>query len=131
LNQFAHKLRWIAWFDLCVTALFALPFVAMLVIGMLLKLEATLFGPARAVVVPDAPWSIFISIMGVLGVMWAIARLVVEDDRLCLIDAVARLFVAALIGYGLIALSLPLVFAFFILSEVVGALVTWLQKRRA
>jgi hypothetical protein len=80
-----------------------------------------------------APWSIFISLMGLLGVVWAMARLIVEDDRLCLIDAIARMFVAGLIIFGLIAMNLPWVFFAFILTELVGTIATltlWRRKER-
>jgi hypothetical protein len=128
--RFAPHVRWVAWLDLIVTGAFVLPSIATGVIALLLDLELSFFGPGRVTALPTAPWSIFISLMGLLGVVWAIARLIVEDDRLCLIDAVARMFVAGLIIFGLIAMNLPWIFFAFILTELVGTIATLILWRR-
>jgi hypothetical protein len=127
----AARLRWVAWLDLIVTGLFVIPSVAVTVIALLMGLEVELFGSARVAPLPAPPWSIFISLMGVLGVLWATARLIVMDDRLCLLDAVARMVVAALILYGLIKLNLPLIFTAFIVTEFLGTVATALLWRRS
>jgi hypothetical protein len=130
-STIAPRLRWVAWLDLVVTGLFVFPAIAHGVIALLLDVELGLFGPGRVVPLPVAPWSIFISLMGILGVVWASARLIVEDDRLCLIDAAARMIVASLIVYGLLLMSLPWVFVGFILTELLGTVATailWRQK---
>jgi hypothetical protein len=72
---------------------------------------------------PQAPWSLFINLMGVLGIVWAIARLVVEDWRLIKIDAAGRIAVAIFIVYGLAVLNLPLLFGAFVISELGGSLI--------
>ena len=112
------------------TGAFVVPSLALAIIALLLDLELNLFGPGRVTALPAHPWSIFISLMGILGVVWAIARLVVEDDRLCLIDAVARMCVAGLIIFGLVAMNLPVVFIGFIVTELVGTIATLALWRR-
>jgi hypothetical protein len=130
----APHVRWVAWLDLIVTGAFVIPSIATGVIALLLDLELGLFGPERVTALPVTPWSIFISLMGILGVVWALARLIVEDDRLCLIDAIARMFVAGLIIFGLIAMNLPWVFIAFIVTELLGTVATltlWRRKESA
>ncbi len=124
----AARLRWIAWFDLGLTALFILPAIAAAFLGALMALENALFGPARVLAMPDAPWFVFISLTGVLGVVWAIARLIVGDERLVLLDAFARLLVAGVILEALLFRGLPLVFGAFIVTELAGTVAVWRAK---
>lgn len=126
----ARSLRWIAWFDLAVTGLFALPFIAWPALSLLMEAEASLFGPARVHALPAAPWSLFVNLMGMLGVLWATARLIVEDRRLWLLDAGGRIVVGLAIIYGLWALGLPWLFAGFVLTEFGGALWTFVACRQ-
>jgi hypothetical protein len=118
-----RSVRWIAWFDLVVTGAFALPFVAWPLIDIVMQAEGAMFGPTRVHALPQAPWSLFINLMGVLGIVWAIARLVVEDWRLIKIDAAGRIAVAIFIVYGLAVLNLPLLFGAFVISELGGSLI--------
>jgi hypothetical protein len=111
----------IAWFDLCVTGVFALPFIAWPLLVLVMQGETALFGPARVHALPQAPWSLFVNLMGILGVIWALARLIVADRRLVQLDAAGRVAVAAAIIYGLLALNLPLLFAAFVMTELGGA----------
>ncbi len=115
------SLRWIAWFDLAVTGAFALPFIAWPVLDILMQVEGALFGPARVQALPQAPWSLFVNLMGILGVVWALARLIVDDRRLVRLDAAGRVAVAVSILYGLWTLNLPLLFAAFVVTELGGA----------
>jgi hypothetical protein len=131
LNDIAPKLRWIAWFDLFVTALFVLPAIAQAVLGALLSVESLVFGLARVGALPTQPWSVFVSLMGVLGVVWAIARLIVLDDRLCWIDAIARIIVALILVQALLFTGLPHVFWGFVGTELLGSVFTLLAVRRA
>ncbi len=131
MNRIAPKLRWVAWLDLAVTGVFLFPPLAMMVIKVLLLVEQHVFGDARLALLPSLPWSIFISLMGILGVVWALARLIVSDDRLCQIDAIARLGVATLIAYGLFAMALPWVFAAFIATELLGTVATYIMWSRS
>jgi hypothetical protein len=128
--QIAPKLRWIAWFDLAVTALFIFPPVAAAFLGSLLQMERHAFGPARALPLPAAPWFLFISLTGVLGVVWAAARLITNDDRLVMLDACARLGVATLLVHALFFGGLPLVFVAFIGTELFGSVATWFVLRK-
>jgi hypothetical protein len=114
-------LRFIAWFDLIVTGVFALPFIAWPLLVLVMQGETALFGQARVHALPQAPWSLFVNLMGILGVIWALARLMVDDRRLVQLDAVGRVAVAVAILYGLFALNLPLLFAAFVVTELGGA----------
>jgi hypothetical protein len=116
---------------MAVTGVFVLPPIATGVVGVLLTLESRMFGAERVAMMPAPPWSIFISLMGILGVVWALARLIVMDDRLCQIDAIARVFVALLIAWGLFAIELPWVFAAFIATELLGTAATAIVWKRS
>jgi hypothetical protein len=120
----------IAWFDLGVTALFILPPVAALLLSVLMGLEQQLFGPARVSALPAAQWFIFMSLMGILGVVWAVARLWLNDDRLWYLDAMARCVVALMLVQAIVFSGLPLVFGAFVATELIGAAWVWLVARR-
>jgi hypothetical protein len=126
-----RHVRWIAWLDLAVTSLFIFPAVASAFLALLMTLESAVFGPARVMAAPAASWFIFVSLTGILGVVWAVARLITNDDRLVLLDAGARVAVAALLLEALFFRSLPLVFGAFVATELIGSVVVGALWRAA
>jgi hypothetical protein len=117
--------------DLAVSALFAVPPLAALVLRLLYSLNGRLGGASVAPPFESVHW-LFVCLMGGLGVAWAVARLVEPVRTLGLIDAVARLWVGALIAYFVFARGAPTVLLLFVATEIGGALhQSWVLRRPA
>lgn len=116
-------IRLCAGFDLIVTALFALPFLAKAFFSVLFYLNGLISEP-----VPMPEFSplnmLFINLMGTLGVVWALARLAFPMAKFGWIDAWARLWVSALIIFYLTQPGVPVILSLFIATELIGA---WAQ----
>ncbi len=122
--------RWAA-LDLVLCAPFAVPPLAALLLGLLYALNGRLGGVSTAPPFEPVHW-LFVCLMGGLGVVWAVARLVEPVRSLGLIDAVARLWVSALIAYFVFARGAPTVLVVFLATELGGALhQLWLLRRPA
>lgn len=111
----------VAGFDLAVTLPFALPFIAeALIVGIYLFDGLAGFG-TPALYFEIGPFGMmFVHIMGVLGVVWALARLRMSAAGLARMDAVARLAVAALIVYAIASGATPVLW-FFVVTEIGGS----------
>ena len=117
--------------DLTVSALFALPPLAALLLDVLYSLNGRLGGVSVAPPFEPVHW-LFVCLMGGLGVVWAVARIVEPMRRLGLIDAAARLWVAVLIAYFVFVRGAPVVLLLFVATEFGGALhQSWLLRRPA
>ena len=117
--------------DLVLSALFAVPTLAALLLGLLYALNGRLGGLSTVPPFEPVHW-LFVCLMGALGVVWAVARLVEPVRSLGLIDAVARLWVSALIAYFVFARGAPIVLVLFLATELGGALhQLWLLRRPA
>jgi hypothetical protein len=117
--------------DLVVSALFAVPPLAALLLGFLYSINGRLGGVSSAPPFESVHW-LFVCLMGGLGVAWAVARLVEPVRMLGLIDAVARLWVGALIAYFVLARGAPTVLLLFVATEFGGALhQSWVLRRPA
>ncbi|MGB3809939.1 MAG: hypothetical protein WA943_07555 [Parvibaculum sp.] len=93
-------IRGFAWLDLAVTVPFSLPIIAEIAITLIYRLDAKLnFGsPLPAF---DSLQMMFVHIMGVLGVIWALARIASPTELLARLDALGRLVVAAFIIHAI------------------------------
>ncbi|MFN4354946.1 hypothetical protein [Parvibaculum sp.] len=111
----------VAGLDLAVTLPFALPFIAdLLIVGIYLLDGLAGFG-TPALYFEAGPFGMmFVHIMGVLGVVWALARLRAPSAELARMDAVARLVVAALIVYAIVLGATPVLWL-FVLTEIGGS----------
>ena len=117
--------------DLTVSALFALPPLAALLLDVLYSLNGRLGGVSVAPPFEPVHW-LFVCLMGGLGVVWAVARIVEPMRKLGLIDAAARLWVAVLIAYFVFVRGAPAVLLLFVATELGGALhQSWLLRRPA
>jgi hypothetical protein len=117
--------------DLTVSMLFAVPPLAALLLDVLYSLNGRLGGVSVAPPFEPVHW-LFVCLMGGLGVVWAVARLVEPLRKLGLIDAAARLWVAVLIAYFVVARGAPVVLLLFVATELGGALhQSWLLRRPA
>ncbi|MFZ3033467.1 MAG: hypothetical protein WA138_05595 [Parvibaculum sp.] len=74
----------------------------------------------------DAVSLMFVNIMGILGVIWALARIGSPNEDLSRLDALGRLIVAALIIHAITWGATPLLWA-FVGTELIGSA---LQYRR-
>lgn len=70
----------------------------------------------------------FVHIMGVLGVIWATARLHIPSPFLARTDALARLAVAALIVYAMAEGTTPVLWL-FVATEIGGSAVQFAVLR--
>lgn len=123
----------VAGLDLTVTLPFALPFIAeALIVGIYLLDGLAGFG-TPALYFETGPFGMmFVHIMGVLGVVWALARLRTPTAELARMDAVARLVVAALIIYAIASGATPILWL-FVATEIGGSALQFhaLRKGRA
>ena len=117
----ARVIRAIAWIDLAITVPFALPFVAEAVISLLYFADRGIGLDTPSIMFETGPFGLmFVHIMGVLGVVWALARLRRPAPDLAHMDARARLAVTILILYAIGMGATPLLWL-FIASEVAGS----------
>lgn len=128
MNSVAVMRFW-AGLDLLVTGILALPPTALWFITSLYALNGWLGGTASPP--PFDPLHLlFVCLMGGLGVLWALVRLANPLRFLGRADAVARLWVAGLLGYFVVGQNAPVVLALFIATEVLGALhQLWILRR--
>jgi hypothetical protein len=127
----AAVIRAWAWLDLAVTALMAVPPLAMLFVQVLYVLNGKLGGAVAPPQFTSAHW-FFVCLAGVLGVAWALARILQPLRPLGIIDAFARLAVSALILYFVLVRDAPVVLLVFLVSELLGAgHQFWALRRRA
>lgn len=68
----------------------------------------------------DAVSLMFVNIMGVLGVIWALARIGSPNDDLSRLDAMGRIIVAALIIHAITWGATPLLWV-FVGTELIGS----------
>lgn len=115
--------RGFAAFDFAVTALFALPWTADRLIGILFLLDARLFGGAELPVTLSALTLTFANIMGVLGVIWALVRWTAPTLTYARMDAIGRAAVAAIILWHMQQDDLPRIYLLFVATELLGTLV--------
>lgn len=122
-------IRGVAWVDLAVTLPFALPFIAEAVVALIYILDRWLGFGTPAILFEMGPLAMmFVHIMGVLGVVWALARLRVPSPLLARIDALARLAVAALIVYAVAEGATPVLWL-FVVTEIGGSAVQFAALR--
>jgi hypothetical protein len=127
----SRAIRGWAALDLVVTALMAVPPLAVLFIKLIYALNG-LLGGVSAGPPFDPVHRLFLCLAGALGVAWAIARMVQPVRPLGMIDAVARLWVSGLIAYFVLALGAPPVLLAFLATELGGCLhQLWALRRPA
>lgn len=108
--------------DLVVTGILAVQPLAQVFLAVLYGLDASLGGDARAPGFETIHW-IFVSLAGVLGVLWALARIVEPTRFLITCDTVGRCVVGALFLYSLVIPDdpAPRPLWLFVATELLGA----------
>lgn len=119
--KLSDVIRYCAFFDLLVTGLFAFPGVAQATLGILVSLNNSFFSPYEMPLLAPISW-LFINLMGALGIVWALGRIMQPSSRLARIDALARLGVAGLLVYYLTQPGVPAILWIFVLTEVLGSI---------
>jgi hypothetical protein len=122
--------RAIAGFDLVVTGCLAVPPFARALLGILFAGDAALQLGSPRVEFQPLHW-LFVNLTGVLGVVWALARLRSPTPELALLDVVGRLAVAALILHATGGEGMTPLLHVFVASELLGAAAQYLAVRRA
>jgi hypothetical protein len=118
-------LRRVALFDLIVTLPFALPIVAQRVVYALFDLDEWL-GLGTTMPRLDSLHLLFINLMGILAVLWNLARVRSRGTELAQMDVWGRCAVALwIVGYVLFSRVTP-VLLLFVVTELGGA---WIQRK--
>lgn len=107
--------RFWAFFDLAVTSVLAVPPLARILIESVYAISGRPF-PGF-----ENGELFFVCLSGIIGVVWAVARIQVEDPRLTRIDIVGRLIVAVLILGFLYVEQVPQLLWLFVGTELAGA----------
>jgi len=112
-----------AWalLDLVLTALLVAPASAAWFIDIIYR-AGTLLGDSATPPPFSALHWFFVSLAGVLGVLWALGRIWMPDGRLALLDAVGRLLVSAMIAFFVAGMGAPRGLLIIIASEFLGAI---------
>jgi hypothetical protein len=126
----ARLMRAVASFDLLVTACLAVPPLARVFVPLLFAGgDAQAPGPLHVEFLPLQ--LLFVHLAGVLGALWALARLRAPTPELALLDVGGRFAVAALILHATAATGMTPVLHFFVASEIGGAFLQYWAVRRA
>lgn len=107
--------------DLVITALLAVPPLAVVFVNILYALNGHLGGVSARPPFEPVHW-LFVCLMGALGVTWAAARILLPMRLLGRVDGIARLWVGALIAYFVFVRGAPPVLLAFLVTELAGAL---------
>lgn len=124
--------RGFAAFDLVVTAVLAVPRSASWLIGVLFGLNHLFGGVGDAPPFVALHW-FFVNLAGILGMLWAFARLLQPSRLLGSADAVARAWVSGLIVFHVFWGGAPGILLLFVLTELAGmfaqlAVLWWTQR---
>lgn len=112
-------IRGCAAFDLLVTGLLAFPRSAHWFMQVLFTVNGALGGGAALPPFVALQW-FFVNLAGVLGLLWASARLLQPSRLLAMIDAAARVWVAGLIGFHVFG-GAPGILLLFVFTELIGS----------
>jgi hypothetical protein len=127
--RLARIVRLFAGFDLAVTGCLAIPPFAQAFLRLLFAGDAALDLGSLRVEFHPLHW-LFVHLAGVLGVLWAVARLRTPTPELALLDVVGRLAVAAVILHATRAEGMTPLLHVFVASELLGAAAQYLAVRR-
>ena len=105
-----------AWLDLVLTGLLAVPITARLMLGLIYQLSNLNPPPG------DSVRDLFVSLAGVLGVLWALTRIREPKWIWILMDIIGRTWVAALISLFVLNGGAPAALLLFVVTELAGAL---------
>ncbi len=111
--------RWAA-LDLAVTALLVWPGTSIPFLRALYAVN-TLFGGDATLPEMHGMHLLFVSLSGVLGVLWALARLLEPRPLLAALDSIGRVAVALFIALAVVGGKGPAILFLFVATELAGA----------
>jgi len=114
-------IRTFAAFDLVVTGALALPVTGHGFVELLYRVNGFLGGVSAPPYFDSIHW-LFVSLAGVLGVLWALGRILQPTPLLAHLDAAGRIAVALWILRYVLASTAPGVLLLFVGTEVAGAI---------
>jgi hypothetical protein len=117
----ATLVRGFAAFDLLVTAILVWPPAAQGFVNVLYRVNG-FFGGVSTPPFFDSIQLFFVGLAGVLGVLWALARLVTPTTLFARLDAGGRVLVSLLILFFVFAGSAPALLLLFVATELAGAI---------
>ena len=109
-----------AWLDLAITLPLAIPYVGEWVITLIYRLDYAL-GWYTGFPLLNPVSMLFVHVTGVLGIVWALARLHDPSEFNTRIDAIGRLAVSVLIMLAIYQGATPVI-GLFLISELSGFL---------
>lgn len=120
-KRFPTVVRAVAAFDLVVTGLLVWPGIATEFLELLYRVNAFLGGDATS---PGfhTIHELFVSLAGVLGVLWALARILDPRPLLAGLDAIGRFVVAAMMVFAVLGGQAPAILFVFVGTELAGAI---------
>lgn len=118
-----------AWVDFAITLPFALPAISYWLLGFIYHLDQR-FALNSPVPTFDPVSMMFVNIMGVLGVIWALARIGNPREELARLDALGRLAVAALIIHAITWGATPLLWL-FVGTEIIGSAIQYKKPKKS
>ncbi|MCV9385333.1 hypothetical protein [Reichenbachiella ulvae] len=106
-----------AWYDLIVTAPFALPFTAKLTVELMAQIDQSM--NLGGYVPTFEPFHfIFTNLLGSLVIIWSVIRIRHSHAVMGLYDAICRMFFASLMMYYLFLYQATPVIYFFLIPEL-------------
>ena len=117
MTRFDIQKLW-AKIDFMIVFPMAIPPIADLVLQMLAAANTLWLNGALDYKLPDL---LGLSLMAVLAVIWALARLNINSSMLMRLDIFGRTYIAALIIYACIFMNYAPVLLIFVITELVGA----------
>jgi hypothetical protein len=114
--------RAVALFDLVVTAILAFPVSGRGFVDLVFRLNGYFGGVSTSPAFDSVHW-LFVNLAGVLGVVWALARLVEPSRLLASLDAAGRVAVSILILWYVVLGSAPGMSLAAVVTELAGAVV--------
>lgn len=120
-----RAVRWVALFDLAMTAPMALPEISERWVSLLLSGFGFAGDPAVWLPLPMTA-AVFCVLTGILGVLWNGCRALRADPLLVRADVWGRCAVALALGYFLVRHGAPPPLWLFVISELAGA---FIQRR--
>ena len=119
-----------AWYDIIITAGFATPWTAALIIGLLGTIKDAAGLPGEPMPVFDVSHLLFVTLFGVVVTMWGVVRVLRPTALLITADTVGRAVFAAYFIWALLAGHSTVIAAFLVL-ELAFLVAQGLGVRRA
>lgn len=116
----AKEIKRVSIIDLCLVGPMAVPGVSHAIIDLIAMIDHAL-GLHSEVGEMNAVGMMFMNVVGVLAIVWSVARIKAPAEHLAWLDIYARLAVAFILAFYSFVSGMSVVFAFFMATELIGA----------